>query len=152
MTINHMQRIIVAVVATAVIVGGGAFYGGMRYERQRLTEDMYVGRALNREWRQSGDRFQSDAMLGMRGGAGRIVGEGLSRDAQSMTVSIRDGGSKIVLLGQTTEIVKSVAGTADDLTVGRPVTVVGTSNADGSVTATTIQLVPDGVRGGGRLR
>jgi len=139
---TRMKHVVMAVVATAVIVGGGAFSGGMRYERQRLPADAREGRALNREWRQSGDRLQSDTMLGTRGGAGLIVGEVLSRDTQSMTVKIRDGGSKIVLFGQTTEIVKSVAGTTDDLTVGRQVTVMGTPNADGSVTAQSIQIRP----------
>jgi hypothetical protein len=53
--------------------------------------------------------------------------------------------SEIVLLSPTTQILKSVTGAASDLTVGSEVTITGTTNSDGSVSATSIQIRPAGM-------
>ncbi len=87
-------------------------------------------------------------MMGMGGqgrGAGRggaVFGEILSKDAQSVTIKIPSGGSQIVLLSGSTNIGKVASGTVDDLVVGTTVTVSGAANADGSITAQSIQIRP----------
>ena len=63
-----------------------------------------------------------------------------------MTVKLQDGGSKIVILTDSTAINKSAEGSREDLKIGGKVGVFGTENSDGSVTAQNIQLDP--TRGG----
>ena len=85
---------------------------------------------------------------GMRGGNfnrgnGMTNGSVLSKDDTSITVQGRDGSSKIVLYSPSTQIMKSTEGTIADVVAGSQVIVNGKSNADGSVTASTIQIRPN---------
>jgi hypothetical protein len=72
--------------------------------------------------------------------AGFVMGEILSKDATSMTLKLRDGGSKIVLFSPSTTVTKSASSTIESVVVGNSVMVSGKTNADGSVTATNIDM------------
>lgn len=74
-----------------------------------------------------------------QGGSG-INGEILAIDAQSITVKLNNGGSKIAFYSASTKISKTVDGTVDDLNVGENLMVTGQDNPDGSMTAQMIQL------------
>ena len=76
-------------------------------------------------------------------GGGAVTGSVIAEDATSMTVKTRDGSSKIVLYSGSTQIAKSTAGAISDVAVGSNVSVIGTQNTDGSVTAQNIQIRPD---------
>jgi hypothetical protein len=84
---------------------------------------------------------------GFGGGTAGTVG---SVAAGQITVTTNAGGSKLVLLTPTTTVtqVTSTTATATDIASGNQVTVVGTSNPDGSVTAT--QVIIGNVGGLGR--
>jgi pectate lyase len=71
------------------------------------------------------------------GGASGTVG---SVSANQMTITTAAGGQRIVLLTTTTTVTQVTSATKalTDLASGQTVTVVGTSNPDGSVTATRI--------------
>jgi hypothetical protein len=96
-----------------------------------------VGLAQAAAARQSGFR-------GTRGanGGSAVMGTILSQDAQSITVSLRNGGSQVIFLSGSTGIMKSVSGTATDLAVGQNIVATGTTNSDGSLTATSVQIRP----------
>ena len=77
---------------------------------------------------------------GANGGGGFVSGSIIAEDSNSITVKLADGSTKIVLYSGSTTINVSQTGTASDLAVGKDVTVTGTANSDGSVTATRIQM------------
>jgi hypothetical protein len=142
-----MKKLIAIVIATVVVVGGGTFFGGMKYGESKNLRGQF-SRAdfqnLSPEERQQRLQQRGAGADGFRGGqrseGGFVTGEILSKDDKSITIKILDGGSKIVFFSDKTEIVKSVGGTPSDLEVGKNVTANGMANSDGSITAQTIQL------------
>ncbi len=128
-----MKNNIVVIVILALLVGGGAgFFVGSQYQKSQRPS-----------FGQFGTR---DGSAVGRVGVGRngngAAGTILSVDANSMTVKLADGGSKIVLLTGSTSINKATEGTVTDLTVGERVSAFGTTNTDGSITATNVQINP----------
>ncbi|HTK04064.1 MAG TPA: hypothetical protein VL500_00610 [Candidatus Eisenbacteria bacterium] len=147
-----MKKTIMIAAVAALVAGGASFYGGMTYAKTKSlsarggAQDF---RNLSPEERQA--RFGAAGGPGgrqgnrMMGGAGGFVGgEVLSKDDTSVTIKMRDGSTKIVLFADSTEITKQVEGAKADLEVGKNVMVTGKANPDGSVTAQTISLRPEG--------
>ncbi|MCX6813211.1 MAG: DUF5666 domain-containing protein [Candidatus Azambacteria bacterium] len=132
------KKIIMTVVITLIIAGGAGFYSGMLYG-QSTNVNSRAG--LNRQ----GAGFAMGA--GQRGGSaqqngGFSGGEIIKKDDSSITVKLNSGSSQIILFSDTTKVMKSVQGLAGDLIVGEQVTVTGSKNQDGSLTAQSIQIRP----------
>ncbi len=121
-------------IVALLIVGGGSFYGGMQYGKNSVPPNQSRG----------GQQFGGGARRGMGGRAGGqfISGEILNKDDKSVTIKLQDGGSKIVFLSSSTTIGKATNGSLSDLTTGAFISVGGSQNNDGSVTAQTIQIRP----------
>lgn len=136
-----MDKKIISIGAIALlIIAGGAFYGGTKYAEGRSPVGFRGGNLANLpEGAQA--RFQQTGGAGAtRGGALFTTGEIISKDDQSVTVKLQDGGSRIIFLSTNTPITKSTSGSAADLTVGEQVVVTGSANQDGSLTAQSIQI------------
>lgn len=126
-----MNKTIIAIgaVLLVIVVGAGAFWGGMTYQKTL-------------------QRGAFSRQFGGRNGAGpnragsRIMGEILKADETSITVKLPDGSSKIVFFSDKTMLNKAAPAAKDDLKVGERVVTFGSDNPDGSVTATNIQLNP----------
>lgn len=125
-------------IGVVVVVGGLAFFGGMKYQESRGVSGVGGFGARNGGPRGSSGQFG-------RGGAGggRVVGEVISTDGKTMTVKLTDGSSKLVLLSEKSTVSKESTGSKEDLVMGTKVGVFGTENADGSVTATAVQINPN---------
>ena len=122
-------------VITVLVAAGLAFYGGMQYGKNSVSAAS------------GGARFTQGGAGGTRGqkgpgNGGFVTGSILTKDDTSITVQLRQGGSTIVFYNPQTQVGKTVSGSDADLTVGENVMVSGSSNADGSVTAQTIQIRP----------
>lgn len=75
-------------------------------------------------------------------GAGMLSGTIAAVSTESLTVNTRDGSSHVVLLTPATTVSKSVSGVLTDVTAGATVLITGTTNSDGSVSASVVQLRP----------
>ena len=127
-----MNKNLIVVGVIALVLG---FLGGAKYGQNVFSNK--AGNFPSQMMRNGGMR--GDGMTrGQQGGF--ISGEVLTLDDKSMTVKMRDGGSKIVFLSSSTEIGKSVVGKMSDLMMGNQVMVSGEANSDGSVNAKTIQI------------
>jgi hypothetical protein len=121
-----------------LVVGGVAFFGGMKYGQAQTSVRIARGNS------------QFTAMLsgvgGGRGGMGfnGTFGQVLAKSATTLTVQLMDGSSRIVFISASTLIAKQASGTLNDVAVGTNIAVTGTSNSDGSVTASQIQIRPAG--------
>ena len=134
-----------------IIVGIAAFYGGMSYATPASGVPGGGGTQLARG--QNGSTTQN-GFRGARGDGqgGFVSGEVIAKDATSITIKLRDGGSKIVLLSPSTQVMKTAAGTLADLAVGVQVSTTGAANSDGSVTAQSVQIRPAGVNRQGQTQ
>jgi hypothetical protein len=133
--------IIIAIVAL-LVVGGGSFYGGTLYGKSQNTGQPFAP-----------GNFQKTGVgrqVGAGNGTAIISGDIISKDNNSITLELpNDKGSKIIFYSSTTQINKMATSTVDDLTNGTSVSITGTTNSDGSITAKSIQIRPVGQNLGG---
>ena len=147
-----MNKLIPSIIAATVVVAGGAFYVGMKYAEYKNPRGQFSRQDLQNlspeERQQRLQQFGASGTGLRNGGAGSrtpggfVSGEILSKDDKSITVKMRDGGSKIIFYSDTTEIGKFIDGALTELESGKTVSVNGTANSDGSITAQSIQLRP----------
>ncbi len=139
-----MKKMLPVFVILLILVGGGSFYGGMKYANSKRVA-AFGAQGAGGNFR--GGNFGGGASGTTRGaGAGArggfANGEIISKDDSSVTIKLASGGSQIVFFSTSTAILKAAAGSANDLVVGQNIMVNGSANSDGSVTAQSIQLRP----------
>jgi hypothetical protein len=148
---NKNKKIGFGIVGILILVA--VFYGGM----------VYGGNNVRASINSRGSAFGQNGGAGARGtrnGGGFTAGQIIAKDANSITVQIMAGGagpgsqggsassvtssgSKIIFLGTSTTVSKTVTGAVSDLTAGEQVSITGTPNSDGSINATTVQIRPN---------
>lgn len=132
---------LISIAVAAMIIAGGSFYGGTMYAKS--------GTSVQRGTQGASVLMGRGNRSGMTGGftTGKIV----SSDEKSMTVEMAagpdgsGGGSKIIFTSDSMSVFKMAEGSIADLVPGTEVTVTGTPNADGSLTAQSIQIRPEGM-------
>ena len=143
------KLIIVFIVSHLVVISVGV-YAGMKYQENKTPAELAGTnfqnlQNLSPEERQARlQQFGAD-MNGARGtrtNGGSVSGEIIGKDDKSVTIKLRDGGSQIIFFSDSTEIMKSAAGSFNDLKAGETITARGNQNSDGSFTSQTIQLSP----------
>ncbi len=126
-----MKKSILIFIVIALAVGGGAFYGGMKYAGSKSPE-RFNNNNFQKFRNQTGGEISGS----------NITGEIIAKDAQSVTVKLLDGSSRIIFISESTNITKSVSASAEDLNNGEQIIATGAENPDGSYTAKTIRLSP----------
>lgn len=124
-----MKNPFLIAVILVMIVGAGAFYGGMKYQQSKMPG---LPENFQRLREQAGQR----AAQGLRPVNGTII----SQDEESITIKLPDDSSKIILLTENSTINKTEEGSMEDLPEGIEVMVFGQENSDGSITAQNIQI------------
>ncbi len=139
-----MKKNLPQIIIGVLVVGAISFYGGIKYETSKTTTTPVDSQQRSSD--QSGGR-NGGRMGGNRGGAngggGFANGEVVSADNTGLTIKMRDGSSKIVIFSSSTQILKSATGTLSDVVAGTQVTIMGSPNTDGSITAQSIQIRPN---------
>ncbi len=141
------KKVIMSVVV-CVVIAVLSFLGGMSYGKGKnntisTRQGSYSQNGFNQGGYLKGAQgMRSGRSGGMMNGGGFTSGEIISKDDKSMTIKLRDGGSKIVLFGASAKVEKTVDGSIADVSVGKSVMVTGTTNSDGSISATSIQMRP----------
>ena len=129
---------IMIIVAVAIVVGGGAFYGGMQFAKMGAPA-------------RGQGAFAGAAGARSRGAAGTVGGFSngsvISVDSGSVTIKLPAGGSKVAFFSSSTEVGKFVNGAISDLAAGENVMITGKANPDGSLTAQSIQIRPAAAAG-----
>ena len=137
-----MNKNIIAVFIGVVVIGAGSFYSGLKYgESNTVATVISSGRNFG-QLGAGGSAFNGGGGRGTRGGGGFTAGEILAKDDKSLTLKLRDGGSKIIFLTASTSVMKISSGSLEDLSVGTDITINGSANQDGSVSAESIQIRP----------
>jgi hypothetical protein len=125
---------VVILIIVFVLLSVGFFYAGMKYGSSKSAA------AGTQRFQQLGSKIGTGNM--QKGGL--TNGDIIAKDDKSITVRLSNGSSKIIFLSSATTVNKFAAGTVDDLQIGTAVSVSGTSNSDGSMTAQSVQLRPSG--------
>lgn len=151
-----MQKNLIApLIVGALVIGGGSFYGGMQYQKSQVpaaAQGQFARGQGNGAMRVMGAGGAGRAGANGIAAGGFTAGEVVSKDTMGITLKLRDGGSKIVLTSSSTRIGKMTDGSLEDVKEGTEVTVTGSTNQDGSVSASMIQLRAAGMPGMGAPR
>ena len=129
------KQLIILAIILAIVIAGGSFYGGMLYGNSKSASTSAAARS----------GFAGRTGRGGTAGAGFTSGTIIAEDSSSITLELptaAGGGSKIIFYSSVTPIGKMTSGTPSDLKNGINVSVTGTTNSDGSITAQSIQLRP----------
>jgi hypothetical protein len=129
-----------------VAVAIGSFFGGTKYQQRKnvsnFRQQMISGNNLPQGMGRNAINNDSIKSRGQAAGFRQTIGEIISIDDKTITVKLADGGSKIVLISETTKINQSVAATKTDLKIGTKIMVNGETNTDGSITSRNIEINP----------
>lgn len=132
------KKIVYGVVGIVLLVG--AFYGGIIYGKSQTGTRGENGFATNMQNR-TGQFGMNNGNNRINGG-GFIAGEIIAKDDKSITVKLTDGGSKIIFFDASVAVSKMTTGSLSDLSTGAQISLTGTTNSDGSITAKSIQIRP----------
>jgi hypothetical protein len=125
------------VVALALITGG--FFGGKAYQANKKPS--FSG--INGNFPTAFGSPPAGVKNGRSAGAeGDNSGSITAKDDKSITIKLSSGSMKTVYYTSSTTVSKQSKATVDDLSTGTNITVMGSSNSDGSVAAQSIQVMP----------
>ncbi len=147
---NKYKKFILPVSLSVVFLIIG-FTSGIFYQKKHLqssfsnrsSQFQMMGQNSNNRTSNRSDQ-NSDSSTGPRNNNGGFVtGEITKVDDSSITIKTSDGGSKIILVSDSTIFNQSVSASKNDLIVGTQIRVDGTTDSNtGSVTGKTIEINP----------
>jgi hypothetical protein len=139
-----MKRVLVPILIVLVVAAGvGGFFGGRMSGGSSTVATQATGTfGPGRDTSGSGgvstggERPTGDMAVGGGMTAGTIV----DKDDSSITVQTEDGNTSIVFYSASTTISETSDASSDALVKGETVMITGSSNTDGTLTATRIQV------------
>lgn len=142
-------------VIVIIVVAGAGFWGGMTYAQSSSSASRFSGTGgAGFAGRAGAGGFTGGTFAGGAGGGATVgtviaVGNGtFTVQLPSSTSTTATTGTKLVLVDSATEIDELESVPVSSLQVGQTVTVSGTANSDGSVTASSVMIRPATTRAG----
>ncbi|MFH2232592.1 MAG: hypothetical protein ABII13_05505 [Patescibacteria group bacterium] len=133
------SKLTVPIIIAVLLVGGGAFYSGMQYSKSQ--SGTFTPPQMGQTRGEGRSMFVgAPGAAQARNAGGMATGEIVAKDADSLTLKLNDGGSKIIFHSSSTTITKMATISIDEISEGTNVMITGTANQDGSVTANSIQI------------
>jgi len=133
-------------VAVVVAVGGGAFWGGTKFEESRILANpslLFQQGLGRRDGQFPNAQFLGGANVAPQAAADARAGGGTMGTIESVEGNVviltTQNGTVSVQTSDTTLVEKLMSVGVSDLTVGERVVVSGSANDDGSITARSIQ-------------
>lgn len=130
-----MKQSPVIMIIIALCATGLGFFGGMQYQKSQRPSFRNGQFPMG-----TNGPTGTFGMRGTRNGNQPVSGEITTVDDTGITVKMRDGSSKIIILSSSSVINKATVGSKTDLTKGTEIMAFGTTNTDGSITAQTITI------------
>lgn len=126
-----MSKLSLYLIIFGVVIAVGSFYAGVSYQASKTpTTPSQFTRG----------RFNGNNSVARPNGQAFFHGEILSLTDGQLTLKLEDNSSKLIFIGERTQYLKSDLGSINDLSQGSSITVIGSANNDGSITAQTIQI------------
>jgi hypothetical protein len=143
---NRTIRIILGIVIL-LLVAAASFYGGMVYGKSQQQAAFSARR--QGEFAGVGANGQVPGQTGANGRqGGMLFGQIKEIGDGALTLTDNNGKETRVVVTDTTLIEKQASVKLSDLTQGETVMVSGSTGADGTVTARSVQVAPIGRFGG----
>jgi hypothetical protein len=139
------QKIILACTITAVVAGTLGYVGGVKMSGMRRTVQFGGGERnvmMTRGGEGNSTAQKPSGNVGRIMGPRSTIGEVIAKDANSMTVKMNDGSSRIIILSDKTTYRISSDANLDKIEVGTKIAAFGETGSDGSITATSIEINP----------
>jgi uncharacterized protein YneF (UPF0154 family) len=137
-----MKKNLILILIVLIIVGAGGFFGGMKYGQSQALKNLTPEKMREIFQQRGGQLFTQNQGQKQRAGQNFVLGQVISKDEKSLTIKLADGSTKIIFLSPSTQITKATEGSIEDIEIGKEISVTGTQNEDGSLTARTIQISP----------
>jgi pectate lyase len=132
------NKIIVQIVIGLILLAGG-FFGGKTYQSSKQPSNP----GANGSGPMAFGSPPAGAKAGQPGGAGGAnSGSITAKDDKSITIKLTSGSMKTIYYTNSTTVSKQSTGSLDDLATGTNISVMGSSNSDGSIAAQSIQVMP----------
>ncbi len=146
-----MKKIIPIFIVVFVVGCAGSFFAGLKVGQNQKgvlgkgfdpSNMPFPGNSSSQErMKQMQTRGMTDPRMMNRTGGAMVNGEVVSKDDKSMTVKTATGSSKIIFYSQSTKISRMADIKVDEVSVGQSVFASGSPSQDGSLMASSIQLV-----------
>ena len=144
---NRTLRIALGIIVLLALVAG-SFYGGTLYGKQQaeasLPEALWQRMGTMGRGDVSGADAQERGLGGFGGQGGGLMGQIEEIDGDTLIITNVSGQQTRVQITETTLIEKYASVTVAELEPGEQVTVSGSENEDGSITARSVQVAPAG--------
>jgi hypothetical protein len=138
-----MKKQILIFSAILIIASAGSFYAGTKIKTsdteqrgQSFNNNMFNDSEQRGDMTPRNNTGNSGTFTGLKNTSGEII----TKEDGSLVLKEENGGSKIVILSGETKINKIVEITTNEIKENDVITVMGSENQDGSITAQSIQL------------